>query len=110
AALFLFRFGIGRRLGGRRRRLGAGIDEHRFALLLQRGGALRLGGAQARQENSVGRLGIVVGDHVVLVLGRRPLAVTAAHFVAQLGRRGSDRVQGFHRAELRREPAPRAIA
>src|SRR5262249_32280073 len=82
-ARFLFRFGIGRRLGGRCRRLGAGIDEHRFALLLQRGGALRLGGVQARKENGVGRLGIVVGHHVVLVLGRRPLAVRAAHFVAQ---------------------------
>src|SRR5262245_4436082 len=80
--LLLFRLRLGRRLRARRRRLGAGIDEHRLAHLLQRRGALRLRRAQAGEEDRVGRLRIVIGDEVVLVFGCRPFAMAPAHFVA----------------------------
>src|SRR6266566_225379 len=109
-ALFLLRLGIGRRLRTRRRRLGAGIDEHRLPELLQWRGALRLRRAQTCKEDAVRRLGIVIGHHIVLVFGRRPLAVTAAHVLAQIRRRGSDRLQRLDRAEWRREPRQGAIA
>src|SRR5262249_28913678 len=96
------------RFGGRlrawRRRLGAGIDEDRLALLLQRRSALGFSRAQAREEDRVGGFRIVIGDEIVLILGGRSLAVPPAHFVAQVGRCGGDGLHRFHRAEGRHEP------
>ena len=79
----------------RRGRLGAGEHQHRLAGIevLQQRTAPGLG-SQARQEHRVRRIRGGIGDDVlVLVLGGGALAMTAAHLVAQVGRRGVDRRQ-----------------
>ncbi len=96
----------------RRGRLGAGEDQHRLAGIevVQQRTTIGLG-SQARQKHRVGRIGAGIGgDVLVLVLRGRALAVTSAHLVAQVGRRGLDRLQGIDRAERWHQPGQAAAA
>src|SRR5262249_106426 len=68
-------------------------------------------GGEGGEKRRGGRLRIVTGDGgVVLILGGRSLAVAPAHFVAQVGRCGGDRLHRFHRAQGRHQPGQPAVS